>query len=97
MFDSGKSKTEVSKFIVDFGLIESLVGPSDQAWVRHVYKNVVGADPAPFTEAAFVALLQDGSFDRASLLALAADVPLVESQINLAGLQTTGLVYSGLI
>ena len=97
LFDSGKSKTEVSKFIVDFGLIESLVGPSDQAWVRHVYKNVVGADPAPFTEAAFVALLQDGSFDRASLLALAADVPLVESQINLAGLQTTGLVYSGLI
>ena len=97
LFDSGKSKAEVSKLIVDLGLIESLVGPSDDAWVRHVYKNVVGADPDPFTEAAFVALLQDGSFDRTSLLALAADVPLVESQINLAGLQTTGLIYSGLI
>jgi hypothetical protein len=96
LFDSGKSKAQVSKLIVDLGLIESLVGPSDQAWVRHVYKNVVGADPDPFTEAAFVALLQDGSFDRTSLLALAADVPLVESQINLAGLQTTGLLYSGL-
>lgn len=97
LFDNGKSRNDISKLIVDNKFIESVVGPTNEAWVKHVYKNVVGVDPDPFTLAAYAALLSDGTYTRTSLLTLASEVPLIETQIDLAGLQTKGLSYAGLL
>jgi hypothetical protein len=70
---------------------------SESAWVKHVYKNVVGAEPDLLTEAVFVNWLTTGAYSRGDLLALAADLPLLESQVDMTGYQTNGMTYSAFI
>ena len=94
MFDTGNSLQQVSKLIVDMRLIETAIkSDSDSAWVKYVYKNVMGTEPDRSTEQAFVDLLEQGSHTRADLLALAAGVPPVEKQVDIVGSRTNGYVY----
>ena len=98
LFDLGRDTAYVCDLIVKAGLIESQIGSaSDQAWVRHVYKNVVGAFPDAFTEIVLVDFLESGQFTRSTLLAAASDLDLLELQVDVAGLQTTGLAYTPFI
>jgi hypothetical protein len=66
--------------------------------VDYVFKNVVGALPDVLTEAVFVTELANGTYTRDQILTLAANAadtgtfPL-SSQINLTGLQASGLLY----
>ncbi|MDA1187068.1 MAG: hypothetical protein O3B29_04605 [Proteobacteria bacterium] len=94
MFDTGNSLQQVSKLIVDMRLIETAIkSDSDSAWVKYVYKNVMGTEPDSSTERAFVDYLEKGSYTRADLLALAAGVPAVEKQVDIVGARTKGYVY----
>lgn len=97
LFDAGRSLNEVAGLIVELGLIESVVGNSSSAWVREIYKNVIGVAPDPFTEAIYSNYLDTGEYSRADLLVLAAGVPVIEQQVNLSGLQESGLEYSPFI
>ena len=94
MFDTGSSLQQVSQLIVDLRLIETAIGSdSDSAWVKYVYRNVMGESPDRTTERALVDLLEQGSHTRADLLALAAGVPAVERQVDIVGSRTKGYVY----
>ena len=98
LFDLGRNTAYVCDLIVGAGLIEAQIGDtSDKAWVKHVYKNVVGVDPDPLTELVLIDFLASGQFTRSSLLATAAELPLLEVQIDITGLQTTGLAYTPFI
>ena len=98
LFDSGSSMQDIAKLIADIKLIEQVIGDeSNSAWVKHVYKNVVGAEPDLLTEAVFVNWLTTGAYSRGDLLALAADLPLLESQVDITGYQTNGMAYSSFI
>lgn len=95
LFDSGRDMAYVCDLIVGAGLIEAQIGDStDSAWVKHVYKNVVGVEPDALTELVLIDFLASGQFTRSSLLAAAAELPLLEAQVDIAGLQTTGLAYT---
>jgi hypothetical protein len=96
-FDSGSSTKEISKLIADNKFIEQLIGDnSDTAWVKHVYKNVVGVYPDKASETNYVTLLQNKTNTRSELLELAAGFTFLESRIDLVGLQTNGLVFDTL-
>jgi hypothetical protein len=98
LFDSGSSMQDIAKLIADIKLIEQVIGDeSNSAWVKHVYKNVVGAQPDLLTEAVFVNWLTTGAYSRGDLLALAAELPLLESQVGMTGYQTNGMAYSAFI
>jgi len=98
LFDSGSTMQDASKLIADIKLIEQVIGDeSNSAWVKHIYKNVVGAEPDLLTEAVFINFLESGAYSRGDLLAAAADLPLLESQVNMTGYQTNGMVYSSFI
>jgi serralysin len=93
LFDSGQSMAQIAQLVVSTGLIESMVGSSNSAWVRHVYKNVVGVNPDAFTEAVYRTYLDNGTHTKASLLELAAGVTALESQIDLVGIRADGIGY----
>jgi hypothetical protein len=96
-FDSGSTTKEIAKLIADNKFIEQLIGEnSDSAWVKHVYKNVVGVYPDKASETNYVTLLQNKTNTRSELLELAAGFTLLESRIDLVGLQTNGLVFDTL-
>jgi len=96
-FDSGSTTKDISKLIVDNKFIEQLIGDnSDSAWVKHVYKNVVGVYPDKASETNYVTLLQNKTNTRSELLELAAGFTFLETRIDLVGLQTNGLVFDNL-
>jgi hypothetical protein len=64
------------------------------AIVDLMWKNLFGSTPASQQAAPYVALLDSGQHTPGSLAVLAADLPLNLTQINLVGLQTTGIHYS---
>ena len=88
-FDGGMSLQAVC------GLVVQLMGLSNTAFVTTVYTNVVGAAPDTVTRDAFVGLLQGngGSMTQAQLFEMAVTHPLNESNINLVGLQASGVEF----
>ena len=95
LFDQGATKAEIAKTIADSKLIETTIGTEDTtAWINHVYKNLVGVAPDPLSLGLVSNLLETGAYTRASLLAFAADLPLLETQVDITGLQSTGLTYT---
>jgi len=97
-FDSGLDTAYLCDLIQSAGLIESQIGQtSTGAWIKHVYKNVVGVFPDELTELVFTDLIDSGVYTRATLLKAAAELSLLESQVDITGYQTNGMAYSSFI
>lgn len=62
-----------------------------------LYTNVVGTPPDEATRASFVQLLENHTVTVASLGMMAAETDLNKANIQLTGLQTTGLLYTDFI
>jgi hypothetical protein len=98
LFDQGMTTDGVAKLVTDLKLIENTIGSSsNKSFVSAVYKNVTGVLPDALTEAMFTSYLDTGAMDKAQLLSLASGVAVLENQIGLTGLQTTGLIYTSFI
>jgi len=93
-FDANKSAAEIAQLIADNRLIERIVGDSNEAWVAHVYENVVGVSPDDAALALYAGYLDNGDFTKAELLALAQGVASIEQQVDIVGLQSSGLEYT---
>ena len=96
LFDQGHAFLEVAQMAINTDLFLSLAGSRSNAdFVNAVYRNVVGTLPAPEVRDSFVRLLQGsgGTMSQADLLALAAYTPENAANINLVGLQTSGVDF----
>lgn len=98
LFDQGKTTAEMAQLVVDLKLIENTIGnTSNKAFVVEIFENVVGVKPDIFSEALLTNYLDTGAMSKAQLLAAAAGLDALETQINLTGLQTTGVFYTSFI
>jgi hypothetical protein len=88
-FDSGMSLQEVC------GLVAQLLGLGNTEFVTTVYTNVVGSAPSDAVRDSFVGLLQGsgGTMTQGDLLALAANTPVNETNIDIVGLQQDGVEF----
>jgi hypothetical protein len=94
LFDSGFTVGQLSDAIVANGIMTTLVGSaSNQAFVQHVYKNIVGGPPSPETSFALTGLLDVGVLTKGAFLTKAADLPITASTVGLSGLAQTGLDF----
>jgi Ca2+-binding RTX toxin-like protein len=96
LFDSGKSMLEVCQLALGTQLYLSLAGStSNEAFVNAVYENVVGQLPSDAVRDSFVGLLQGsgGTMTQAELLVLAANAAVNATNINLVGLQSSGVEF----
>jgi glucose/arabinose dehydrogenase len=94
LFDSGMSYLQVADFATQSGFFEARAGSHDDAtFVNAVFTNVVGRGPFPQELAFYTGLLASGAETQASLAIAAAETALNQQNINLVGLQQTGIEY----
>lgn len=87
LFDSGQSVLQVSQLVVDF------LNLSNDDFVDTVYQNVVGTAPSVSDHDFYVGLLESGTNTQAQLLELAANADANAVNINLVGLQQSGVDF----
>lgn len=89
LFDSGQSVTQVSQLVVDFMHL------SNNDFVDTVFQNVVGRTPSAVEHNFYTGMLQDngGTSTQAQLLELAANTEVNATNINLIGLQQSGVEF----
>ncbi len=90
LFDSGQSMLAVCQLVIG-----AMGNPTNVAFVNTVYQNVVGVLPSAAERDYYVGLLQGsgGTMTQAELLILAANADVNAQNINLVGLQTTGVEF----
>ncbi len=90
LFDSGQSMLAVCQLVIG-----AMGNPTNVAFVNTVYQNVVGVLPSAGERDFYVGLLQGsgGSMTQAALLVLAANADVNAVNINLVGLQQTGVEF----
>jgi len=96
LFDSGMSMLQVSELALSTNLYVQLAGShSNVDFVNTVYKNVVGVLPSAGERDFYVGLLQGSgsTMTQAELLVLAANADLNAVNINLVGLQQSGVEF----
>jgi hypothetical protein len=92
-FDAGMSYDAVAQLAVQSADFAQLAGShSNTDFVNFVYRNVTGTAPSS-ADLAFYTGLLDGGMSQASLGILAAESPLNLRNIDLVGLQQSGLEY----
>lgn len=97
LFDSGQSLLSVSELVVNSALFQSMTGSSsNEAFVNHVYRNVVGELPSESDRDLYVGMLKGngGTLTQAELLILAANATINETNINLVGLLQNGVEFT---
>ena len=96
LFDSGLSVLSVADRALDTPLYLSLAASdSNVSFVETVYRNIVGQPPSLPERDYYVGLLQGsgGTMTQAELLAAAAQLPSNALNIDLVGLQQSGIEY----
>lgn len=95
LFDSGMGYAQVVQLAVGTALFAQLAGGrSNEAFVGHVYRNVVGTAPSAGELSQFAALIASGVYTQASLAELACQVPLNAASVQLVGLAGTGIEFN---
>jgi len=90
LFDSGQGMLAVCQIAIG-----AMGSPANEDFVNTVYENVVGAPPSPAERDYYVGLLQGSgeTITQAELLALAANAEVNAQNIDLVGLQQTGVQF----
>ena len=69
-------------------------GVSDETFVKHVYKNVMGTDATLAQVTAYTSWMAANSYTQADVLVMASELASFETTIGLVGLATTGIEYT---
>jgi hypothetical protein len=77
------------------GLVVQIMGLSNTDFVTRVYTNVVGAAPSDTARDSYVGLLvgSGGTMTQAELLVLASNAGVNATNIDLVGLQQSGVEF----
>ncbi len=76
----------------DTGKTLAAASASNEAYVNLIYRGVMGQEASPQTTAALAGLISSGTYTQAGFLATAAELPLIQINVDLVGLQQTGIV-----
>jgi hypothetical protein len=69
-------------------------GVSDETFIKHVYKNVMGTDATLTQVTAYTAWMAANNYTQADVLVMASELSAFETTIGLVGLATTGIEYT---
>ena len=96
LFDAGVGVLRVCELALDMPLFVSIAGSrSNAGFVNTVHRNIVGSLPGAAARDSLVSQLQGsgGTMTQAELLMLAAFIAPNEANINLVGLQQSGVDF----
>jgi len=89
-FDAGATMQQLAQMCLSTGAVSA---PDSTSFVRAVWQNVMGAPIDVANLTTYVGLLENNTFTQAGLLALAAETPANQAQVNLTGLAASGIEY----
>jgi len=90
--DGGTTLESLCDLVVENSYIENLVGSTTNgSFVDHVYENVVGTAPSSADHDTYTALLDNGTYTKSSLLALAANTTLTENLVTANSVDLIGV------
>ena len=89
LVDSGWTTSQLAGLIISAGFLPS----GNNEFVKAVFENVTGRAPNALEITIFAQLLNDGSYDQAGLLALAADSPLAQAIVEQSAIGLVGIPY----
>lgn len=69
-------------------------GISDETFIKHVYKNVMGTDATLAEVTSLTNWMQGNNYSQADVLVAASELSSFETAIDLVGLATTGIEYT---
>jgi hypothetical protein len=93
--DSGTSLEALCDLVVELKLIDDLVGSSSNAgFVGQVFNNVVGRNPNLLESKLYTSYLDNGTYTKSSLLALAANTTLAENLVTANSIDLIGVAGS---
>jgi hypothetical protein len=95
-FDNGYSMQEVAAAVITTDFFKNLAGSTSNIdFTAAIYKNLVGTQPTPSYASYLASFLQGngGSLSQTDFLVLCATSEINQNNINLAGLQQTGVEY----
>ena len=69
-------------------------GVSDETFIKHVYKNVIGTTATLAEVTALTNWMNGNKYSQADVLVIASELPAFETTIGLVGLATTGIEYT---
>jgi len=72
-------------------------GVSDETFIKHVYKNVMGTDATITDVTALTNWMNGNHYSQADVLVAASELPSFETAIGLTGLATTGIEYTPVV
>jgi hypothetical protein len=72
-------------------------GVSDETFIKHVYKNVMGTDATLADVTALTNWMTANNFSQADVLVAASELESFETTIDLVGLATTGIEYTPVV
>ena len=98
ILDSGTTASQLVGVALADPLLATLAGKASAPLgnadlVNLIYRNLTGVSPSAEALGSFTGLLDNGTYTQTSLVLAAADHEANLAQINLVGLQQTGLLY----
>lgn len=93
-FDAGNSMDDACDLLVSSGTVAALAGgEGNHHFIEWLYANVVGGTVSNEVRSELLDVLESGEYSQASFLSAVVQSDLNQQQINLVGLQETGLEY----
>ena len=93
--DAGWTNKQLAEALLNTSVYKTDAGGvSNETFIKHVYKNVFGADATLTQVADYTAWMTNSNLSQADVLVAASELAAFETTIGLVGLATTGIEYT---
>ena len=98
LVDSGWTNKQLAQAILNTDIYKADAGGvSDETFIKHVYKNVMGTDATYAETQSLLNWMSANKYSQADVLVTASELAAFETTIGLVGLATTGIEYTPVV
>jgi hypothetical protein len=98
LVDAGWTNKQLAQAILNTDVYKADAGGvSDETFIKHVYKNVMGTDATYAETQSLLNWMSGNKYSQADVLVTASELAAFETTIGLVGLATTGIEYTPIV
>jgi hypothetical protein len=98
LVDAGWTNKQLAQAILNTDVYKADAGGvSDETFIKHVYKNVIGTDATYAETQSLLNWMAGNKYSQADVLVTASELAAFETTIGLVGLATTGIEYTPVV
>jgi hypothetical protein len=98
LVDAGWTNKQLAQAILNTDVYKADAGGvSDETFIKHVYKNVMGTDATYAETQNLLNWMSGNKYSQADVLVTASELAAFETTIGLVGLASTGIEYTPVV